>query len=200
MSTRVRHLVGLDGEMSGSDPQRHRLIQIGVAAVSSDAVSHRIGWPGCPFEPQALSAIGWTVAELAEGPPATAVDRTLVEWAVASGFGRESIVPIGWGVSTFDLPFVRRYLPEFSEYLSHHAVELNAVCYAIADVVPLDGVRPSFEEWRRAAKDAAEKRLAAAGVPARWHDAGYDAQAALACWEWLRETLAPPEWRAGNGR
>jgi hypothetical protein len=183
-------LVGVDGEMSGTDPAVHRLLQIGVAVRPEQSIALRIGWPeGCAYEEAALRAIGWPVTELARGESAAKVDRHLLAWADAEGLGEHSVIAVGWGVSTFDLPFITGSLPGFSGLLHHHCIELNAVCYALADMVVVAARRLSFEELRKAAKAAAQQRLSRSGIAPHWHDAGYDAQAALAAWEWLRDQL-----------
>lgn len=186
--------------MSGSDPTVHRLLQIGVAVRPERSIALRIGWPaGCAYEEAALRAIGWPVTELARGESAAEVDRRLLAWAGAEGLGEHSVIAVGWGVSTFDLPFINDCLPGFSELLHHHCVELNAVCYALADVIVVAARQLSFDQLRQAAKAAAQRRLSQSGIAPHWHDAGYDAQAALAAWEWLRDQLgAQREIRASG--
>ena len=193
--TWLRHFIGLDGEMSGTALTTHRLIEIGVAPPTGDVFDSMIGWPtGCAYEPEALRVIGRDASGLRLGPVAAEVDAQLVNWARAQGYVTGSMVPVGWGVSTFDLPFVVQTLPRFAEFLSHHTVELNALCYAAAGTGTADAVDVSsggaFNRWRRAAKSAAEAALAEAGHPPGWHRAGYDARASLEAWRWLTARLA----------
>jgi DNA polymerase III epsilon subunit-like protein len=187
----ARVVVGLDGEMSGTRPARHRLIQIGVCAAPGDVFASSIGWDDLPYEPEALRALGLSVDEAAAGPPAGEVDERLFQWLRERGVQPRSLVATGWRVSTFDIPFVVRALPKVTGLLSHHTVELNALCYTYAGAVPYRGGVLPFDDWKRLARVAAETYLVrSTGKPAAWHDAGFDAEAAMLQFMWLRSVAA----------
>jgi hypothetical protein len=77
------------------------------------------------------------------------------------------------------LPFVRAYLPRTSQLLSRRVVDLNAFCLAYEGQVPYEGSLPTFSGWKRLAKRYAAEKLTAVGLEESWHDAGYDAAAAI---------------------
>ena len=182
--------VGLDGEMSGPDPWKHKLIQIGVARPDGELYVSRIGWDELSYEPGALAAVGIEPSAIPDGPPAVDVDRQLCDWLAARGADRGGVVPVGWGVSTFDLAFVCETLPQTAALLSHRSVELNAVCYTLAHAVEYEGRRPGANDWKRMSKAHAEEHLRLRlGRAPSWHDAGYDAQASMFAWLWLRSVL-----------
>ncbi|HVO53062.1 MAG TPA: hypothetical protein VMT37_01475 [Solirubrobacterales bacterium] len=182
---------GLDGEMSGPDPGIHRLIQIGVALDDDAAFCSRIGWSDCRYEPDALAAIGLDPADLAEGPPCEEVDERLHRWLVEHGAAEGTVIPVGWGVSGFDMPFVVATLPRSHRLLSHRSVELNAVCHTFDGVLLGRDGPATAEAWKQRSKQEAERRLEdELGLAPAWHDAGYDARASLAAWRWLRGALA----------
>ena len=91
-----------------------------------------------------------------------------------TGFG-------GWNVGAFDLPFVRDTLPGLASLLSRRSVDLNAVCFTLGGTLPYFGSRPKWNTWKRLSKEAAQAELTAISVAPKWHDAGYDALAALTC-------------------
>jgi len=184
---------GLDGEMTGSDVARHQLIQIGVALSEEDVFAARIGWPDFEYDPEALAAIGIAREDVPIGPDAGEVDRRLVAWLRSRGVEAGTLVPVGWAVSDFDLPFVRKTLPGFSAMLHHHSVELNAVVYSLAAAKPYLGERPPFATWKRMARRIPELRvLSLRGTPPKAHDAGEDALTSLMSWIWLRQIIADP--------
>lgn len=186
-----RVVVGLDGEMSGVRPWQHKLIQIGACLAPGECFASDIGWDEFEYEPEALAAIGVTTDRVRAGPPATEVDDALHAWLVERGVGPRGLVAVGWRVSTFDIPFVLRTLPRVTGLLSHHTVELNAVCYTLAGTVSYQGGPRDAATWKALANRAAQAYLGAlTGAPPAWHDAGFDASAAMAAWLWLRTVVA----------
>lgn len=185
--------LGLDGEMSGTDPRRHALIQIGLALSEDDIFESNIGWAEFEYEEDALQAIDVVPAQIRQGPTALEVDARLVAWLDARGIGKGTIVPVGWGVSDFDRPFVVKTLPRFNEYLHHHSIELNAVVYTLAGTRRYLGADVDFAVWKKMAKKVAEFAvLNRRGTPPKPHDAADDALLAILSWKWLREVIAVP--------
>lgn len=182
--------MGLDGEMSGCDPRVHRLIELGLCPEPQRQISFMIGWEDCVSDPDALRVNGITEEAIRNAPSAAVVDDQLEEWCVNEGIAHEEIIPVGWAVSTFDLPFVRSALPKFSRFLHHHCIELNALCYSMSGTVPYLHYMPTRAEWKMMALKMAELALGLAGEPPAWHKAGYDAAASLVAWHWLRAHLA----------
>jgi hypothetical protein len=99
-------------------------------------------------------------------------------------------VAVGWNVGAFDMPFVRDALPMTCPLFSRRTADLNAVCFTLGGALHLGGSTPKWSTWKRLAKEAAQSSLLAAGVATDWHDAGYDAVASLAAWNWLRDRIA----------
>jgi hypothetical protein len=139
-------------------------------------------------------------AEIKKGPPVEEVDRNLISWLEDRGIGQHQLRGGGWGVTMFDLPFVIPALPGFTKFLSHHTVELNAVCYSLGNVKTYLGEVTETARWKRMAKYCAEVHLAIEGRRPDWHDAGYDALASLLSWQWLRAVIADPDPGSGQHR
>jgi hypothetical protein len=184
---------GLDGEMTGPRVSRHRLFEIAIALENGAVFSSRIGWADFEFDPEALQAVGVTADSIREGPPAAEVDGAAAEWLRGQGVEHHSLVAVGWGVTTFDMPFVAVTLPGVMRFLHHHTIELNALCYTLGDNKPYMGERPAAATWKSMARAAAEVTLELGlGLPPEWHSAEYDARAALASWQWIRAVIADP--------
>jgi hypothetical protein len=180
----TKRLIGLDGEMSDSElADGAVLIQIGVAFDATERFSALLGWPdGSYFKTdRAMAVHGIDPVAIAEADPPAEVDAQLEAWLLARGADSEkrALVPVGYNVGAFDLPFVAAYLPRTSQLLSRRVVDLNAFCLAYEGQVPYEGSLPTFSGWKRLAKRYAAEKLAAVGLEESWHDAGYDAAAAI---------------------
>lgn len=190
-------VVGLDGEMTCSDLSLGgRLIQIGVAVgfEREQRFTSLVGWPANEYvaDPKAMRVHGISDKAIATASPAPEVDGRLRAFLLANGADvrKKAIEPVGWNVIGFDMPFVRDALPRSAELISRRGVDLNAVCRTLDGILEFEGSRPSAKGWKRLAKRAAAEALADDGIDKEWHDAGFDAAAALASWQWLRAVLA----------
>lgn len=183
--------LGLDGEMTGPDPARHRLIEIGLALSDGRCFSSRIGWNEFEYDPEALEAIGWTLDDVRSGSPLCDVDRRASEW-VEGLTQADRIVPVGWGVSYFDRSFTDTALPALTNHLHHHCIELNCITYLCASALTYLGHRISADHWRRIAKKSAELRFKNEyGVDPTPHSAKHDALLAVYAWEWFCKYVQP---------
>ncbi|OOG43457.1 hypothetical protein [Rhodanobacter sp. C05] len=187
-------LVGLDCETTGSIASRHSLVQIGIYLPDGQQFFAQVGWDAFEADPESLEVIRMSEDDIRRGPAASDVERDLLAWCEGHGIGDKALVPVGWGVSTFDLPFVTKTFPEFRKrYLSHRTVELNALCYALAGVKTYNDELRDFDFWKRTAKWAAEfEATASMRITPDWHNAGYDAVTSLLAFEWLRKIMGHP--------
>jgi DNA polymerase III epsilon subunit-like protein len=171
--------IGVDGEMTGTDgPAVHQLIQIGVATAPDEVFVSDIGYDAWSEDAESMVVHGLSAERIRAAPRADVVDAELCRWlgdkVVGSGRG---LIAVGWNVAAFDLPYVRRFLPRFTSHLSRRSVDLNAVCFTFAGTA---GSR--WKSLKKRSKRFAEEQLGRA----EWHDAGYDAAAALLCWEFFK--------------
>ena len=95
----------------------------------------------------------------------------------------KGLIAVGWDVAAVDLPYISHYLPRFAALLSRQTVDLNAVCFTIAGDASF-----RWKSLRRNAERHAEEELGRAD----WHDAGFDAAAALSSWNYLRALIPIP--------
>jgi hypothetical protein len=186
-------LIGLDGEMSDSELDKGAvLIQIGVCDdygnTFESLIGHDAGW----YKTEQASAVHKIPDEdILAAERADVVDRRLYRWledrlTEARIRGDHAVlrpfVPVGLNVGGFDMPFVRKFLPESSSLISRRSLDINALCFAFEDAqVTYHGERLTFSKWKEVAKDNAEELLG----HSNWHDALYDARAALEAYNFL---------------
>jgi DNA polymerase III epsilon subunit-like protein len=182
-------LLGLDGEMSGSEIQEgHVLIQIGAAFSATERFSSLLGYPkdSYPSTEVAMNVHGFTPSQIERAPSPKEVDDLFYAWLTGALEKRgldtkvHRLIPVGFNVGGFDLPFIKKFLPRSYSLLSRRVVDLNAFLFSYADRrVPYQGATPKWSGWKRLAVAAAKKELRDAGVKESAHDAGYDALEAL---------------------
>lgn len=186
--------VGLDGEMTGQFKNGGKLCQMGVAFDIENIFCKDVGWDRKDLfcEPGAMKIHGLTEDYLAEEADYhTKVDGVLSHWLECRGASNESrsLVPVGWNVARWDMPFVEDALPISNEYFSRRTIDLNAIVYYLDRKVYYNGSYPSYKGWKRMSKAYAQAKLLEADITPDWHNAGYDAIAALLSLEFLQGVL-----------
>jgi len=178
----------VDGEMTGSkSPEEYQLIQIGVAGERAydmdDVFVSDIGYDDGKFKftEEALKVNKFTPERITAGPKPWIVDADLVGWLLDNHGIENKCIAVGWNVGSFDMPFVRKYLPESAKMFSYRSLDLNSVCFTLADVTGF-----SWSTIKHHAKIFAENTIP--GTP-DWHNAGYDALASLRAWEYLKSLI-----------
>ena len=206
-----RAYIGLDLETSGSRHDVHVPIQLGIAMPNGKLFSRLIGgwrWydpmdeehrmtPYPKYKEVGLRA--WSdeafgVHGITKEDLETAADRYVVQSQATKFIGENTDawignrIVVGWNVASFDMPFVREFLPAVSNSLSYRSVDLNAVSFTVADALGL-----SWGNLKRRSKEYAQLRLERDWDEPKWHDAGFDAQAALYSKDYLEQVI-----RAGD--
>jgi len=191
--------VALDGEMTGSHGplafKRYQLCQIGLAFLDDmgevNWLLSTIGYDHVEQEPEAMAVHGITEAQIKAAARAPEVDQLLVKWLDEHGI--QTIIPVGWNVGQFDMPFVREYLPNFARRVRMRSVDLNGVAFTLSELI---GV--SVNSVKAAAKRHAEQKIqryTSLITPEQWkaHNAGFDAMVALYSWEYFKKILVVRE-------
>lgn len=150
-----------------------------------------VGWLDPVMDPQASEVHKIPLGVIQQALDPAGVDKMLYEFLLTIGGskGERVLVPVGWNVGSFDMPFVRNTLPLSAALFSRRYVDLNSVCFTYGSLVK--GV--PFGDWhgfKNDCKQFAEEALQIDGEPAQWHDAGYDAQAACYSWKRLRQYVS----------
>ena len=178
-------LVGLDFECSGSSHDKHVPIQLGLVAENACYKSNIGGWDWNKHEwdGAAYNVHHISKADLKDDPPVSIVDGDMAYWLwnVTRGYQRMNVVPVGWNVGSYDMPYITKWMPLLRSLLSYRSVDLNALVFM------LDGHSgKSWKDWKRAAKQYANEFI----DETTRHDALTDAKAALFEFGFLRKQLA----------
>lgn len=140
------------------------------------------------WSPQAFEVNRFTHERILNAPyAADEVDDQLAEWLEDLGAEPRQVIPIGWNVGSFDMPFVRRTFPSAGRFFPHRSLDLNSVCFTMSGLMDTGGTPAEWDGIKRMANRYAEEML---GGEAEWHDALYDAKASVLAWRYLRNLLA----------
>jgi hypothetical protein len=181
--------VGLDGEMSSPDIEKGgALIQIGLSVFTHEGIETISEYLRAPadmhWDPAAEEVHGISQEHLkSAGLHQEEVDEILYKWLTGHGADpkdRAKTVPVGFNITGFDLPFVKKALPKTYSLLSRRAAELNGMLWL------LDGKKGHLmEEWKTLALEYAKINLNTFNP----HDAGWDSARHLLCFEYLRSAV-----------
>jgi len=196
-----RTYVGIDAEMTGTDYLTHRLIQVGFTVDARDSAKcfrSDVGWENgnYRYQDEALVVNRFTHERIRTGPKVDEVESKLLTWFKEVGLEESSIIPVGFAVRTFDMPFINRtFSTEVMKYFirpkprglpSDHSPFLyrcsDLTDYTLGMAYGIERSQRKLygeQAWKRAGKEYAQRELAKAGVEPDWHDALYDARAAL---------------------
>jgi len=200
-----RTLIGLDLEMTGTDWTAHKAIQIGLCLDPRDETKNfvaDVGWAKGNYEynPKSLEVIGWDFDRIEAGRYDWEVENDILNWCEDNNLKKQSLIPVGYAVKSFDMPFVLNTFPRFAEYFIFPNVEgpYRPYLCRTCDLTDMTygmtfgrGERGwGFDGWKRAAKTYAVQELTKLEDARTFHDAGYDAKAAMLALEFYRSGLA----------
>lgn len=178
--------IGLDFETTGTDPWgRAAPIQIGVALPNGYVRTELVGkWKWNEWEWNSVSEgiHKITQVQIDQARPAWQVDIMIANDLIEQGVGSRMFnIPVGWNVSGFDRQFITRHFPALNRIFSYRCADLNSMIFKECGTSEQE-----YEETKKAAKEYAEKVLKKNGMKQKWHDAGYDAAAALVSLQWFQ--------------
>lgn len=137
-----------------------------------------------------MEANGFDRGRIIEAPRPAEVEAALIDYLLRIGGrrGERLLVPVGWNVGSFDMPFFRRTFPEAAKLFSRRSVDLNSVCFTFGSLLFGDPAARTWDAWKEQAKHFADRALYGV-IPGGRHDAYYDAAAAVVEWMYLRNRL-----------
>lgn len=205
--------VGLDCEMTGTNYMQHSLIQIGMSIMDprdeSKFFVSDVGWDNFEYDPESLAVIKWDPRRIFDGPKSIEVEKAILDFFEKNGITKSSLVPVGYAVKTFDMPFVQNTFPGILDYFIRPRNLYNPFLYRCVDLSDVNyamgymGGKKEFVRfglgkgaWKKAAKMYAILELEKMGIKENWHDAGYDARAAMLCLEFYtrcKEDMTPKQ-------
>lgn len=175
--------VGVDLETSGTDHETTVPIQFGYAEYGGVPKSWYIGgwdWNEWEWNETAASVHNIPKNVLQIAPTASTVDPVIAHYLARRIPEGQSYCMIGWNVAGFDRPFIEKHLPLTFAQFSYRTIDLNAICFALA--IPKER---SYDRIKKESKDYALVRIGDVAEES-WHDAGFDALAAVYSYEYLR--------------
>lgn len=197
---------GVDGEMSGGTQYgmenrsvydgKGRLIQLGVSFDRFTCEKVNIGWSidDMDWQEQAAKVHQIPLEEVTSKFPSAydADDELFERIRVFYPDGERFIVPIGWNVASFDLPFIRFALPKFFTLVSRRSIDLNAVVYSMDHLFKIPGNKDTvgYTTLKKQSKIYARWKLLERGIEYRPHDAGWDAQMSILCYDYFRLVMS----------
>lgn len=179
---------GLDIETTGLDhTQGHRLIQVAIAYGVTNICVDVLPVGNMAIDVEALAVNRFTLERIGLALRQEIVDNLILEQVACLGLRPGDLTAVGWNVGSFDLPFVKKELPKTAALFSHRVIDLTGIAQLAAE-----HNRTDRETVKRAWHQRAAEIM---GGEPNWHNAGWDARAALTVWDWLRTSQkALVEW------
>lgn len=187
-------LAGLDIETTGLDlKQGHRLIQIGISVLdtetgkTNDYASDVRPVGKIVYNDHAMQVNKFTKSRIKKADSQYKVDSEIWGQMLKDGYRHDTLIPVGFNVIMFDMPFIRLELPLIAtlftyptEQRSTRAIDLMSLglLYEFKTGVPYGSIK-------KASKEHVEKAFGYENH----HDALYDAKAALETLRFFRDKL-----------
>lgn len=179
-------IIGVDGEMSGTDLSKgHRLIQIGFSVIKEDKIEmfYRDLNPGELVWNEDSAKVHEIPLEFVKlSPSSEKVDEECYQWLTKNGVNSANVeynIPVGFNVGTFDMPFIKHSLPKTYSLFSRRTIDINSICYALDGKDGLD-----YRAFKKLAKEYAIKKIG--GIGLKEHNAGYDSLLHLYAFKYLK--------------
>lgn len=141
---------------------------------------------------EAESIHGITKEEALKGRNVDLVDVEFSNWLIGLGARSKQrlIVPVGFNVGSFDMKFIKRFLPKSFGLFTRRAVDLNGICFSM-EGLEYYGEEKSADQWKQLAIQYGRYRLKLTGETkfADAHDAEFDAWVHAYAWEFLKESI-----------
>jgi DNA polymerase III epsilon subunit-like protein len=185
--------IAIDGETTGKEiNEGSALIQIGAAVyrdgqLYSTHVTFNPKDPDMVWSEEAEKIHGISLEQIENAElDASQADDFLYDWFIANKVNPKDKYhnfPVGWNVASFDMPYIKKYLPKTFKLFSYKSVDLHSVCCS------LDGKKGLSEKrWKEAAK-----KYASTICPEREgykaHNAEWDSVMSLGCFNFLRKEI-----------
>jgi len=187
-------LAGVDIETTGLDLNaNHRLIQIGICVKDTET-----GQVNCytkdvkpigdmQIQARALEINKFDLQRIGSAHAGPLVDGGLATELKWDGYTPHSLIPVGWNIGLFDLPFIRHELPAVARLFKFNSSESSPRLIDLTALGLLYEYKTGtpYAEVKTRIKEHCIKTLGRD----QEHDALYDAQAALVALDWFRDEL-----------
>jgi hypothetical protein len=182
--------IGVDGEMSHNNVDEDAgLLQLGLAVRDKDGVMQSFSTvmkPSSPYrwDETAAGVHGFTQEQVDSWMVTTGdADVLLFEWLVSMGCRaskRSDNVAVGFSVGSFDMLFIKKFLPKTFTMFSRRFYDLNSLVYLLSSKTG-----ESFAEVKTTIMSEAVEKIGYNDS----HDAGWDAIMHVVFMELVGENL-----------
>jgi hypothetical protein len=155
------------------------------------------------MEPEAARVHGLdlTIRDAKTLETANQVDERLRDWLKADQFYKDgssySLVPMGFNVESFDMSFVRKWLPKSANLLGYRGYDLNSLLFD-------EAIRTgkTFHDVKRSAKELGHIFAISHFGEKKEHNSLYDSWLAVGVYYYLHGTepltVGPITWEGGK--
>ena len=147
-------IISLDLETSGTDENETTILSIGCVRFSDNKSFYAdVRHKSLNVTPEAMRVNGIEITTVDDPKriPMGGVDIDFRAWLRSDQFYKEgktyTLIPMGMNVGTFDMKFVRKYLPKSAALFGYRSMDLNAMIFAEATRTDVP-----FRQVKRAAK------------------------------------------------
>lgn len=182
-------LIGLDCETTGSDIDTGARLFNGALALKRDGLLHmrevnlRPDHYTWSVEAEKVHMI--SEDRVKSYPQALVAEKELEDFLLSILPSPSALlVPVGFNVGSFDLPFFRKAFPSLMQRFSHRVVDLNSLLLFLA--VAGNGGVGTFEDLKKLFKERASKVIKEINPDLQAHQAGYDSLEALLILDQIR--------------
>lgn len=129
------HIISLDIESSGREWQKHALLSIGIVDSKGAEFYVELKHLSLEIEPQAMRVNQMPISQIdidSKEPPRFTpkkADAEMLAWLNERLGPKDQGIPMGLNIGSFDMPFVRRWLPRAAARLSYRTMDLNALMF-----------------------------------------------------------------------
>lgn len=132
-------IISLDLETSGTDESETTILSIGCVRLSDNQSFYAdVRHKSLTVTPEAMrvNKIDIMIVDETGRKALSKVDLEFREWLRSDKFYEEgktyTLIPMGMNVGTFDMKFVRKYLPKSAALFGYRSMDLNAMIFAEA--------------------------------------------------------------------
>lgn len=181
-------LISLDLETSGSNCEEFTILSMGLVRLSDmSSFYQEVRHDSLMVSPEAtrIHNLDLSTRDDRNLPTMFQADIALREWITQGKDApkKNYLIPMGMNVGTFDMAFVRKYLPKSADLFGYRSLDLNAILF-------LDSLIKgrSYEKTKKAAKMVGDSYAHHYVPDLKPHNALYDAFSNVGVLHFVAET------------
>ncbi len=151
--------LGLDIETSGLDSRKHAVLSIGLYISPVQHMHKFIKHTEVVASAEAFRVNKIDIKTLDQiGEPIDTVEQKLIDWVTDLNPSNLPVFPLGCNVGSFDMDFLKNYMPRFYAMLGFRAMDINSMIFMAADKLNRDP-RELKSAWMNFAYETVKKQF-----------------------------------------